>query len=369
MTAVVAVLPAPRVVRPALAWDRTPVPAELEGLFPRLGQRVRTAAQHGERPAEELARDGVAPGLVAALEEETAEKAKPLPFQAALPVRPVLVAGAVALICVAALVAVAVWLPEWRAAVTRVALAQTPYTALTATASADAVDEGTDVEILAAVSGRARPAVVLHTREAGDAEWRQETMDPADSGFRTRLPKLLATTEFFVAAGPESTPVRQIVVRHALKIVGTQVEVTSPAYTGVAPVTYDSGSFSAIQGSTAKLRFELDREPVFARLVVKDPAKPKDSPSRPDMKVRGKTVDHVKLEADLEYRRCPRRRGHAAGGQPAPCADHRRPAPVGVDRDARREHGGPHACRSADPDPRPGRLRPYQGRHCLPGQQ
>ena len=49
--------------------------------------------QHGERPADELARDGVAPGLVAALEEETAEKVKPLPFQAALPVRPALVAG------------------------------------------------------------------------------------------------------------------------------------------------------------------------------------------------------------------------------------------------------------------------------------
>jgi hypothetical protein len=302
-TAVVAVLAALWVVRPALEWDRTRVAAELEGLFPRLGQRVRTAAQHGERPAEELARDGVAPGLVAALEAETAEKAKPLPFQAALPVRPVLVAGAVALIAVAAVAAVAAWLPEWRTAVTRVALARTPYTALTATASADAVDEGTDIEILAAVSGRARPAVVLHTREAGDAEWRQETMDPADSGFRTRLPKLRATTEFFVAAGPERTPVRQIVVRHALKIVGTQVEVTSPAYTGVAPVTHDSGSFSAVQGSAAKLRFELDREPVFAKLVVKDPAKPKDAPSRPDMKVEGKTVsiELKKLEADIEY--------------------------------------------------------------------
>ena len=54
--------------------------AELEGLFPRLGQRLRTATEHGERPAAELAREGVSPGLVAALEEETAEKVKPLPF-------------------------------------------------------------------------------------------------------------------------------------------------------------------------------------------------------------------------------------------------------------------------------------------------
>src|SRR5436190_11995765 len=90
-TMVVAALAARWVVRPALAWNRARVAAELEGLFPRLGQRLRTATQHGGRPADELARDGVAPGLVAALEEETAEKVKPLPFQAALPVRPALV--------------------------------------------------------------------------------------------------------------------------------------------------------------------------------------------------------------------------------------------------------------------------------------
>src|SRR5262245_16479824 len=71
--AVVAVLAAVWIVRPARAWHRARVASELEGLFPRLGQRLRTATEHGERPPAELARDGVSPGLVAALEEETAE--------------------------------------------------------------------------------------------------------------------------------------------------------------------------------------------------------------------------------------------------------------------------------------------------------
>src|SRR5580698_5655143 len=62
--AIVVVLATLWVVRPARAWNRVRVAAELEGLFPRLGQRLRTASQHGERPADELARDGVAPGLV-----------------------------------------------------------------------------------------------------------------------------------------------------------------------------------------------------------------------------------------------------------------------------------------------------------------
>src|SRR5437868_3242530 len=83
--AVVAVLTVRWVIGTARAWGRTRVAAELEGLFPRLGQRVRTADQHGSRPADELTRAGVSPGLVAALEEETAEKVKPLPLEAGLP--------------------------------------------------------------------------------------------------------------------------------------------------------------------------------------------------------------------------------------------------------------------------------------------
>src|SRR5262245_36118310 len=118
------------IVRPARAWNRARVAAELEGLFPRLGQRLRTATQHGGRPADALLRDGVSPGLVVALEEETAEKAKPLPFQAALPVRPAIIACALAVACVAIPAAIAVHDSEWRTALRRVALAADPYTLL-----------------------------------------------------------------------------------------------------------------------------------------------------------------------------------------------------------------------------------------------
>jgi hypothetical protein len=300
--AVVAVLAARWIVRPALAWNRARVAAELEGLFPRLGQRVRTAAQHGPRPAEELLRDGVSPGLVVALEEETAERAKPLPFQAARPVRPLLLPAALALVGIALLACFAVYVPEWGTALGRVALAASPYTTLTATPSATVVDEGSDVDIQATMAGRAREAVVLHVREAGEADWRQETMDPVESAFTARLAKLRTTTEFFAAAGPERTPVQQVVVRHPLKIASTRVEVTAPGYTGVALTTHESGSFSAIQGSTARIRFELDRPPVDAALVVKNPVRPKEPPRRIDMKVEDRTISaELSVSADLEY--------------------------------------------------------------------
>jgi hypothetical protein len=300
--AVVAVLAVRWVVRPARAWNRARVARELEGLFPRLGQRLRTAAQHGGRPDEELVRDGVAPGLVAALEEETAEKTKPLPFQAALPVRPALAWIAAGLCCIAVLALAAAHDPEWRTALRRVALAPEPYTDLSATPSATVVDEGGEVEVRALLSGRARPALVLHAREEGDPEWRQETMDAADEGFTARLSDLRTTTEFFVSAGPERTPVQQVVVRHPLKFVGTHVEVAAPAYTGLALETHESGSFSAVQGSTARIGFELDRPPAGAKLVVKDPARPK-APSRlVEMAVKDRHVSaELPLAADVEY--------------------------------------------------------------------
>lgn len=298
----VMVLAARWVVWPAREWNRERVAAELEGLFPRLGQRLRTAAEHGERPAAELASAGVSPGLVAALEEETAEKVRPLPFQAALPVRPALIAGAAALVCVAAVTAGVVGLPEWRTAVKRAALVPTTYTTLTASASADTVDENADVEIRATQSGRARTTMVLHVREVGDTAWRQETMEPADGEFTAKLSRLRSTSEYFVSAGPERTAVQTIVVRHALKIVAARAEITSPAYTGVPVASVESGTFSGLAGSTAKVRFELDRTPVLAELVIKNLAKPKDALRRVPLTLDGKLAwAELQLAHDMEY--------------------------------------------------------------------
>ncbi len=314
--AVVALLAVRWVVRPAQAWNRARVARELEGLFPRLGQRLRTAAQHGGRPDEELVRDGVAPGLVAALEEETAEKVKPLPLQAALPVRPVLGWGVVGLGCVTVLAMSALRETEWQTALRRMVLLPVPYTNLAASPSATLVDEGADVEVRATLSGRARPAVVLHVREAGEPDWRQETMDAdADSGeYTARLSRLHATTEFFVAAGLDRTAVQEVVVRRPMKFLHTRVEVTAPAYTGLALATHDSGSFSAVQGSTARIQFELDRTPVDATLVVKDPAKPTAPPRRVEMAVEDRHVlAELPLAADVEFTV----EAHDADGVPA----------------------------------------------------
>ncbi|HEY7329284.1 MAG TPA: DUF4175 family protein [Gemmataceae bacterium] len=290
------------IIRPAQIWSRIRVASELEGLFPRLGQRLRTATEHGGRPNDELVREGVAPGLVAALEEETAEKFKPLPYQAALPVRPALVWAVVSVCCIAALGLPALYDSEWQLALRRVMLEPVPYTNLSATPSTAQVDEGADVEIRANLSGRARPELFLHSREVGDSEWKQETMDAADRDFTGWLSNLRATTEFFVTAGPERTPVQQIVVRHPLKIVSTRVEVTAPEYTGLAPATHDTGSFSTVQGSNARIQFEFDRKPAAAMLVIKDPAKPTAPARNIEMKVQNQQVwAELPLTADVEY--------------------------------------------------------------------
>jgi hypothetical protein len=302
ITVLVAGLAARWIGRPARAWNRARAAAELEGLFPRLGQSLRTATQHGPRPADELLRDGIFPGLVAVLEEETAQKAKPLPFQAALPVRPALAAAGVGLALVAVLALTAFHDSEWWTAMRRATLWPVAYTSLSVSPSATRVDEGADVEIRAELSGRSRPSVVLHVREAGETDWRQETMDAVDDGYTSRLSKLRTTTEFFVVAGPERTPVQEVVVLCPLKLVSTRAQVTAPAYTGVAPVTHENGNFSAIQGSTAQLQFEFDRLVIAATLVIRDPAKPKAMPRFIEMQIQDQYARaELPLTNDIEY--------------------------------------------------------------------
>ncbi len=298
----VAVLAVRRILRPARTWNRVRVASELEGLFPRLGQRLRTATQHGGRPDNELVREGVAPGMVAALEVETAEKFKPLPYQAAFPGRPALVWAVVALCFIVGLIVPALYDSEWQIALRRVMLAPGSYTNLSVSSSATLVDEGADVEIRATQFGRARPELVLHAREVGESDWTPETMDASDGEFFARLPNLRATTEFFITAGPERSPVQQIVVRHPLKLVRTHVQVTAPAYTGLAAATYENGSFSAVQGSTARIQFDFDRHPVASTLIVRDPAKPTVAPRRIEMAVQNQHVwAELPLTADIEY--------------------------------------------------------------------
>src|SRR5207248_307486 len=191
---------------------------------------------------------------------------------------------------------------EWRVALKRAALSPTPYTTLTAEPSAEVVDEGQDVEIRATLSGRARPGAVLRVREVGEPAWREETMDDADGAFVARLSRLRNTSEFFVTAGPERTAIRPIAVRHPLKIVNVRAEVTSPAYTGVAPAIHETGSFSAVQGSVAKLRFELDRPPASAALVVSEPGASKAPPRRIELAVTDRVLAaELPLAADMEY--------------------------------------------------------------------
>jgi hypothetical protein len=300
--AIVAWLGARWIVRPARTWPRSAVVVALEGLYPSLGQRLRTVLEHGDKPPDELVRAGVEPTLVAALEEETAEKAKPLPFWFTLPLRSAFITAALAVVCITLLSFSADQFPEWQTALRRATLSSVPYTTLAATPSASLVDQGADVEIRTTLTGRARPAVTLHFRGLGEPDWQQENVDAVDDAFVARLSSLRSTTEFFVSAGPDFTPTQPIVVRCALLIIATRVEVKSPDYTGVALATHQAGSFSAVEGSTARFIFELDRQPTAAALVVKNPAQPGTPARRVEMTIRGEQISaEIPLEADLEY--------------------------------------------------------------------
>ncbi|MCY0464288.1 hypothetical protein OVW20_29325, partial [Klebsiella pneumoniae] len=66
-------------------WRRQATAAAIEQVFPQLGQRIRTTVQFSPLSSGEIEEEGVATTLVCALEEDTVERAQPLPLDAVVP--------------------------------------------------------------------------------------------------------------------------------------------------------------------------------------------------------------------------------------------------------------------------------------------
>ncbi len=72
-------------IRSVQRWQRQATAAAIEEFFPQLGQRIRTTVQYGELSPGEIEEEGVATTLVGALEQDTVERARPLPLDAVVP--------------------------------------------------------------------------------------------------------------------------------------------------------------------------------------------------------------------------------------------------------------------------------------------
>jgi len=253
---------------------------EIEEHFPELGQSVRTAVQFGGRSDEAVAADGVRTSLVEALEDRIDAETRPLPIESVIPTTRLKVAcGLVAAACLV-LGILYVGDSEWNTAGHRTLLDERAYTRLAVIPGDAAVELGKDLPIAIDIAGRQprRITLLTHSQENG-GDWQElqisaDDLASSEGGshrYELTLPKIKEPFVYRVTAGKIASAEYQVTVRYPLRLEKVEVELTPPAYTRGTPTTTTDGNIAALEGTMAAFRFELDRPPVSASVVLADP--------------------------------------------------------------------------------------------------
>ena len=282
-------------IAPLRWWTKPRTAFEIEARFPQLGQRIRTVVQYAGRPDERIEEEGVKPSLVQALEGETEEKSLSLPLGQVVRWRRAHALSALAALPVALLAFAAFTSNEWRTAIKRAILIETPYTTVEVKPGDVLVDQGENVAVAVELKGRSRKMVVLQTRPSGnpDASWKSEKIESLAKG--VMVEKVKDPIDYRVVASPAESAAYMIRVRYPLAIKSFEVRVTPPSYTGLDPKTTKGGDVQAVEGSAATFKIAFDAMPSEAALELVDiSAKPpkKGEPAP------GPTILPLKREGD-----------------------------------------------------------------------
>ena len=311
--------------RTSRSWGRPKTAAEIELAFPELGQSVRTTVQFGAMQVEQCQSEGVATTLVAALAQQTHQRALPLTIEDVIPSKRLwLLAAGVAVGALLLAGASSVdW--EWQNATQRAVLAETPYRSLEVMPGNQLVDEGAGTQIDVALIGRTNREVVLWTRaaEQADAEWTERTLEaregetlaeprtvehssadvgasepngsagasPSRTSFRPRaafvakFDRLMKGVEYRVTAGELSSPVYRIDIRRPLRMDEIKIELTPPSYTGQPMSVSLDPNLSVLQGTVAKFDITFDKPVKSAAIVLAPRKKPRDDDDKNEPEV------------------------------------------------------------------------------------
>ena len=254
---------------------------DIEQLFPELGQSVRTAVQFGGRSHESIATDGARSTLVDALEEQVDTETAPLPIEAIVPTGKMKAVLALAFVVCAVLGVLYVSNPEWNTAAHRALLDDRPYTQMQVTPGTTRIELGKDLEIAIELSGRTARKVTLFTRKAdlADADWQEQEVSADDlkssergkARYELSLPKITEPFAYRVSAGKLTSDEFAVGLRYPLRLEKIEVDLTPPAYTGIDKTTVSEGNVHALEGTSALFRFELDRAPAWAKVMLSEP--------------------------------------------------------------------------------------------------
>jgi len=243
--------------RPAGALGDAEAVRELERGFPDLGQRLRTTREIEAAPASNAAERALASALMA----ETAHRMKAIDPGKLIPWRQLRAPMAAALLAVAAFaVALAAW-PEFRTGAQRL-IAPSAGFSFTKIAIAEAPTRFTDREsprIVARLSGRRAGEATLHTREEG-GDWMATKMARVDASgaFDAVLTGRAKSFEFYITAGDGRSELRRMRCYIAPKIEKAFAALELPEYTGLGEKRSEGGDVRAVEGSRARVTFQLN---------------------------------------------------------------------------------------------------------------
>ncbi len=260
------------------AGTRPRLASVLEHRFPELGQTVRTSVEYQGLSDEQLLSRGLAPGLVRALEASACLSTLPLPLESLIPTRRWIVLFSVVATFIVAVSTACLWHSDWQVAFRRALLSNEPFTQVVLATENTIVDQGTELNLLAATWGRVRDKVVLRTRAINhpDNAWEERTFSLSDGQrtwtgarfYETTLPIVTEPFEFQWIAGPDQSEVHRVDVRYPLEITSISAQITPPAYTGMPATASDGGNLNFVEGSRATIVVELNEVPVNARVVL-----------------------------------------------------------------------------------------------------
>ncbi len=272
-------------IRSVQRWQRQATAAAIEEFFPQLGQRIRTTVQYGELSPGEIEEEGVATTLVGALEQDTVERARPLPLDAVVPWKRLALASLLAAAVGLGLAGASAVNWEWRTAAQRTLLGgEEVYTKITVEPGDLTLREGESATVRVTVEGRTDKALAFWSRrtdgEGGGEghEWVRERLRADDAisqedrllAFDVPLDRVRHPLEYRVTAGTTHSDTYRVNVLYPLKSARLEATLKPPAYTRQPEQVTEGGQITGLAGSQVKLRIELDRPAQTAWLEVRD---------------------------------------------------------------------------------------------------
>lgn len=265
--------------------DIEKVATGLEVKFPDLKGRLVAAVQFSRSAVDE----GFSKDLIRANEQQALEKAGLINLNAVLSFHPVLrasrllaVSGALALLLLALFPGLFTYSYEVYSNPTEVVAPPLAYDLAAFPGSSEWI-KYRDIEIGGIVVGQRIPKdALVHYRLAG-GQWQSERINllgrdrtPVAVGdsisFGIVLRQINKSFDYYVEAGRLATDVQKIDVVDRPRVNDIHLSIFYPSYTGLPPTTIEenNGSFSAVVGSRAAIRFEANVPVSSAEMIFDD---------------------------------------------------------------------------------------------------